>query len=103
MCVQTDVLKKAAESHPDCWWWVKGDRVDVVKGLKESRRGEWSGDADLNDGSLNALYQQYKNQLKSAASIGLGARSTLEFIEIDLHDAQTKITAYLTFLHSGKM
>lgn len=42
--------------HPDSWWWVKADGVDLVPGLGESMRREWSGDVDLNDGSLQEQY-----------------------------------------------
>ena len=48
------VLDEAAKLHPDTWWWVKADGVDLVCGLGESMRGIWSahGDVDLADGSL---------------------------------------------------
>ena len=35
------------ETNPDACWWIKGDGVDVVKGLFESTKGIWSGDVDL--------------------------------------------------------
>ena len=75
--------------------------MDVVKGLKESTRGEWSGDANLNDGYLNNLYQEYQSRLKAAACIGLGAHGTLEIIEVDRNTALHEISADLTILHSG--
>ena len=72
-----------------------------MKGLKESTRGEWSGDANLNDGYLNNLYQEYQSRLKAAACIGLGAHGTLEIFEVDLNTALHEISADLTILHSG--
>ena len=95
---QTHVLKKASESDPDTWWWIKGDGVDVVKGLKESIRGEWSGDADQNDGYLNNLYQEYQSRLKATACIGLGDHCS---VELDLNTSLQEISADLTFIHSG--
>ena len=44
--IQVEVIKRAAELDPNTWLWIKGD---IVKGIKESTRGEWSGDVDLND------------------------------------------------------
>lgn len=39
-------------------WWVKGDGCDTTAGLGESERNVWSGDVDLGDGKLQALYNQ---------------------------------------------
>ena len=58
--LQVHILKTAADSDRNTSWWIKGDGVDVVSGLGESIRGQWSGDVDLNDGSLNSLYCKYK-------------------------------------------
>ena len=44
------MLHKALESDPNTRWWIKGDGVDVVKGLCESVKGQWSRDVDLNYG-----------------------------------------------------
>lgn len=45
------MLDEAVQSHPNAGWWVKkADGTDLVSGLGESIRGEWSGDVDLNDG-----------------------------------------------------
>lgn len=50
--IQKGLLDDAAETLPDESWWIKSDGCDVVAGLTESMRGEWSGDVDLGDGSL---------------------------------------------------
>ena len=50
--LQVSVLDQAASVHPDSSWWIKADGVDVLPGLGESMRMEWSGDVDLNDGAL---------------------------------------------------
>ena len=34
-------------------WWIKGDACDVVSGLGESVKGEWSGDVDMSDGNFS--------------------------------------------------
>ena len=41
------MIFSAVKTDPDTRWWVKGDGVDVIKGLKESTRGEWSGDVEM--------------------------------------------------------
>ena len=99
---QTHILKTAAESDPNTMWWIKGDGVDVVMGLKESVRGEWSGDADLSDGKLKYLYQKYKHKLQVAASIGLKERYNPEFIKYDLNAVSEDKINDLTFVHQGK-
>ena len=56
-------MDAAASAHPNSWFWVKADGVDVVAGLGESLRLLWSGDVDLNDGELSKQYQQYRSRL----------------------------------------
>ena len=53
------VLDRANEAHPGVWWWVKGDGTDVIAGLGESVKHVWSGDVDLTNGKLQALYDEY--------------------------------------------
>ena len=52
------------QSHPTAWWWLKADGCDLVKGLKESVKLQWSGDVDLNDGQLQKQYEEYVSRLK---------------------------------------
>ena len=63
--VQLKVLDAAASAHTNCWWWIKADGVDVVAGLGESLRLQWSGYVDLCDGELQTQYQLYRNRLAS--------------------------------------
>lgn len=97
------MLKYAHESDPHAWWWIKGDGVDVVKGLKESTVGLWSGDADLNDGNLVTLRRMYEQRMKAAAKIGLEDRATNSIIESDLKDSIEELQNDLTFIHSGEL
>lgn len=76
LLLQTPIPQSAVQSNPGAWWWIKGDGVDVVKGLWESTLGEWSGDADLNDGKLAGMYASYKQRLSTASQLGLDERST---------------------------
>ena len=61
--VQYSVLEEGARAHPNIWWWIKADGADLLSGLGESVKGEWSGDVDLNDGSTQQLYKSYRKQL----------------------------------------
>lgn len=95
------MLKQAFESDPTTTWWIKGDGVDVTKGLGVSTRGEWSGDVDLNDGVLNCLYQEYKDRLKLAAVIGLREHGTQQSINFDLNKMMEQLSDDLIFIHKG--
>ncbi|XP_065900800.1 uncharacterized protein [Dysidea avara] len=69
--IQLTVLDEAAKSNPDAWWWLKADGCDITKGLKESVKLQWSGDVDLNDGSLQKQCDAYNKRLKMAENAGL--------------------------------
>ena len=73
------VLDEAARSHPEVWWWVKGGGCD---GLRESVDHKWSGDVDLGDGKLQALFSEYTDSQKFISNFGLGdceARWTVSY------------------------
>ena len=50
--VKLKVLDAAALAHPNCWRQIKMDGVDLVVGLGELLRLQWSGDVNLNDREL---------------------------------------------------
>ena len=52
-------LDEGARLLPDAVWWLKADSVDVLPGLGESVRKQWSGDVDLGDGRVNSVYEAY--------------------------------------------
>ena len=98
-----EVLRAAATSNStDTWWWINGDGCDVVKGICESTRGEWSGDVDLNDGHLKDLQKRFKEQLQWTEGIGLGQRSDSSSLKDDLTTTLDSTSADLQFIHSGK-
>lgn len=94
-----EALKKAQESNPQGRWWIKADGCDVRKGLRESMRGIWAGDEDLGDGSLQAMYNDYKAGCALVKGIGSTGRcrSLNDDIENLLHDLEND----LDFLVSG--
>jgi hypothetical protein len=112
--IQTATLDEAADMLPDAVWWLKADGVDVVAGLGESVRLEWSGDVDLNDGTLQANHEAYLQRLKFIETIGLkgektflqditqlesGVKEDLQFLLSALEDANN---SYSSKLASGK-
>ncbi|CAB3998785.1 Hypothetical predicted protein [Paramuricea clavata] len=60
--VQLEALTKAKQANPKGRWWIKADACDVRMGLRESVRGEWSGDEDLGSGELKVLHEEYKSR-----------------------------------------
>ena len=95
---QTATLDEAADMLPDAVWWLKADGVDVVAGLGESVRLEWSGDVDLNDGTLQANHEAYLQHLKFIETIGLKGEKT--FLQ-DITQLESGVKEDLQFLLSG--
>lgn len=63
--------------HPNSWWWIKTDGVDVLPGLGESVRMLWSGDVDLNDGNLQVQYDAYKEELRRIKQLGIESKEQI--------------------------
>lgn len=83
---------------PDAVWWLKADGVDVVAGLGESVRLEWSGDVDVNDGTLQASHQAYLQRLKFIEMIGLRGEKT--FLQ-DVTQLESRVKEDVQFLSAG--
>ena len=94
-----EALKQAKETNPQGRWWIKADACDVRKGLRESMRGTWAGDEDLGDGSLQALYANYKARCVFVKSVGTPERSRL--IGRDVRKLQVELESDLEFLTTG--
>lgn len=75
------MLDAAASAHPNSWFWVKADGVDVVAGLGESLRLQWSGDVDLNDGELLKQYQLYRSRLAFVGALTSTSTRLLDNLE----------------------
>ena len=67
----------------------------------ESMRHEWSGDVDLGDGQLEALYENYSTSLNFAKGIGLNRRKGHQQIVKDLQQQSTVLREDATFLKAG--
>ena len=50
---------------------VVAEGCNLVKGLKESVKLQWSGDVDLNDGRFQKQYDEYKEHLVKVEKVGL--------------------------------
>ena len=92
MCLfnQLPVLDEAVRSLPD--------GVDVVSGLGESVKLQWSGDVDLNDGKLDEMHSAYSTRLQFIESIGIVRRQQADIYE-DLTVLESGIIEDLTFLN----
>ena len=95
------VLKEANKAHPGVWWWVKGDGCDITAGLGESTRHVWSGDVDLADGKLQALYDEYLKRRKFIEGLGLDGRQGQWDISTDLLTLESELTTDMDFIASG--
>lgn len=89
--------RAVATFPPSTSWWIKGDAVDLVEGLCESVRGEWSGDIDLSDGQLQQMFQQYQGRLQFINKIGLDERDH-SLILTDVQQVQQSLESDLEFL-----
>ena len=94
-------LDEAARLLPGAIWWVKADGVDVVAGLSESVRNEWSGDVDLNDGKVKQMHDAYISRLKMVDRIGLGGRREHTKLQEDLAHLESDLKDDIAFLSSG--
>lgn len=97
------VLEEANKAHPGVWWWVKGDGCDITTGLGESVRNVWSGDVDLGDGKLQALYNGYLKRRKYMKGLGLDGRQGQWDISTDLLTLESDLRADIDFITSGKI
>lgn len=78
---QAAVLDEASRTHPNAWWWVKADGCDLIEGLGESIRLDWSGDIDMNDGELQATYKSYRERLDFIGGLGIHRRDLAEVLK----------------------
>ena len=75
--MQGSVLDEAAKVHPNSWWWIKADGCDLVTGLVESVRGEWSGDVNLHQEVLESLRRKYQERIEFTNGIGVGTTTAI--------------------------
>ena len=94
--MQVSVLDQAASVHPNSWWWLKADGVDVVPGIGESMRMEWSGDVNLNDGALQQQYSTYIQRLYFVKGLGLDNRSSQQQLLQDLSKLHEELASDLS-------
>lgn len=66
------MLDSAHRSNPNTHWWLKGDGCDLVAGLGESMRLQWSGDVDIDSGDLQQAYESYCSVLQFVDGMQIG-------------------------------
>ena len=74
-----------------------------MPGLCESVQHKWSGDVDLNDGKLQAVYQIYLSRLQFVSTIGLGCRRERVVIRDDLQEIHKQLLIDKDFAIEGNI
>lgn len=87
--------------NPSARWWIKGDGTDVIKGLWQSSTGEWSGDADLNDGEVNRQFTKFCQRNERINAVGM--QESVEAIKTELMAVTDTVLEDLQFISSGIM
>ena len=95
------MLDEAAKIHPHSWWWLKGDGTDLVAGLSESVKVQWSGDVDLDDNKLQESYEEYVKELDFIDGLGLKDRKSLDVVALDLVHIKDNLLRDIEFTQSG--
>lgn len=98
--IKEEILDSIAAANPGGRCWIKADGCDVQNGLCESIRHQWSGDTDLEDGSLNALYAKYMDRRLSISNLGLAERALT--MTDDLVQLVTELEGDKLFLVQGE-
>ena len=100
--MQEAVLDEAIKALPDTDWWIKSDGCDIVAGLTESTRSEWTGDVDMGDGKLQKQYHDYVKRIELVKGINRQFSDTQRQLTIeDLSDIQQSLQSDLTFIPTG--
>lgn len=81
-------------------WWIKADGCDIVPGLHESVKMEWSGDVDLNDKVVQERYRKYRSRLEMILELG---RSSLQNARTTLQALASSLLEDLNFLQISEI
>ena len=71
-----------------------------MSGLRESVKGEWSGDVNLNLEFLNSFCKSYNERLERVMSIGLDNRKNS--IEEDLDNVKMQVSEDIKYIGKSK-
>ena len=97
------MLDEAVRLLPDAVWWIKSDGCDVVSGLTESTKHEWTGDVDMADGSLEQQHDAYLKRLDLVKGISRKLYNTQQrnHTVLDLRQIQQELQHDLSYLPTG--
>ena len=101
--MQVSVLDEASRTHPNVWWWIKADGCDLVEGLGESTKLDWSGDVDKNDGKLQEMFKSYRARLDFISGLGKKNRRELAVIVQDLSQCTRDVKEDISFVSTGEL
>ena len=104
MYIQGELLDEAVKALPDAIWWIKCDGSDVVPGLTESARKQWSGDVDMGDGAVQKQYEEYLKRIEVVNRIGRNLHDHKERMDTlkDLDTIKKSLKSDLSFIPTGK-
>ena len=101
--MQGEILDDAVKALPDAIWWIKSDGSDVIPGLTESVRREWSGDVDLGDGIVQTQHKDYLERIEVVNQISRNLHDCKDRQETlkDLKAIKKSLANDLTFIPTG--
>ncbi len=68
----------------------------------ESVQGKWNGDVDLNDGSLQKLFQSYQDKKALCKSFGLKEQRSAQALRFQIDELRSEVMKPdMTFIFKG--
>ena len=65
-------IKQLKEAHPKGRFWLKADACDIKSVLQQSVKGQWNGDCDLGDGTLQKFRKEYEERVACLDVVSMG-------------------------------
>ncbi|XP_072042183.1 uncharacterized protein [Amphiura filiformis] len=67
--IQVNALKEVVKTNPGGRYWIKSDATDLNPCLQESGKHDWFGDADLGDGKVKEMHDEYITRLADVTAM----------------------------------
>lgn len=78
--------------------WLKADACDIKVALQESLRGDWNGDAELNDGQLEAIRAEFDQRV---ASLSSSLHDDPQMVSVAVQEVVDAVSTDIPFLRDG--
>ncbi|XP_072043005.1 uncharacterized protein [Amphiura filiformis] len=82
--IQEAALTDVAANNPGGRYWILSDATDLKTCLQESRKQQWNGDVDMNDGKVEQMKVQYdaeRKDIKEMTNAKTGREKREEILE----------------------